>query len=238
MKKYFITGLVVLAPLALSLAVFLFIVNFLTEPFSGAVNTLFNHFNLFNSGFLLFSGTQVQHFVSQLVILVALFLFTVLLGFFGRMFFVNYFIGLGDRILHKIPFISSVYKISQDVIKTIFTTENRSFKQVVLVPFPSPDTQSVGLVTRDDFSAMEGAPADKLIAVFVPTTPNPTSGFLILYRQDQLTYLDMSVENAFKYVISCGVILSPFKQITENEAHELEAKNAEVPQISKATEDA
>lgn len=229
MKKYFITGLVVLAPLALSIAVFVFIVNFLTEPFSGAVNTIFSHFDLFASGFLFFSQQQVQHFFSQLVILIGLFLFTVLLGFFGRLFFVNYFIGLGDRILHKIPFISSVYKISQDVIKTIFTTENRSFKQVVLVPFPSPDTQSVGLVTRDDFSAMENAPSEKLIAVFVPTTPNPTSGFLILYRQDQLTYLDMSVENAFKYVISCGVILSPFKQITAAKAHELEEKNSQPP---------
>lgn len=224
MKKYFITGLVVLAPLALTLAVFIFIVNFLTEPFSGAVNAIFSHFDFFHSGFLFLSGEQVQKIVSQVVILASLFFFTVLLGFLGRLFFINYFIGLGDKILHKIPFISSIYKISQDVIKTIFTTENRSFKQVVLVPFPSADSQSVGLVTRDDFSTMGNAPEKKLIAVFVPTTPNPTSGFLILYPQEQLTYLDMSVENAFKYVISCGVILSPFAKITPEEAERLEYK--------------
>ncbi len=197
MKKYFITGLVVLAPLALTFAVFLFIVNFLTEPFSGAVNAIFTQFGLFQSGFLFFTAAQVKQIVSQVVILFALFLFTVLLGFLGRLFFINYFIGLGDKILHKIPFVSSIYKISQDVIKTIFTSENKSFKQVVLVPFPSPDSQSIGLVTRDDFSALGNAPEKKLVAVFVPTTPNPTSGFLILYPQEQLTYLDMSVENAF-----------------------------------------
>lgn len=212
MKKYFITGLVVLAPLALTLAVFIFIVNFLTEPFSGVVNTLFGHFHLFQKGFLFLSAAQVQKIVSQVVILASLFFFTVALGFIGRLFLVNYFIGLGDKILHKIPFISSVYKISQDVIKTIFTSENRSFKQVVLVPFPSRDSQSVGLVTRDDFGEMENPPEKKLVAVFVPTTPNPTSGFLILYPKDQLTYLDISVEDAFKYVISCGVILTPFKK--------------------------
>lgn len=229
MKKYFITGLVVLAPLALTLALFIFIVNFLTEPFSGAVNAIFSHFNFFHSGFLFLSSLQVQQLVSQIVILAALFCFTVLLGFLGRLFFINYFIGLGDKILHKIPFISSVYKISQDVIKTIFTTENRSFKQVVIVPFPSPDSRSVGLVTRDDFSTMGHAPDKKLIAVFVPTTPNPTSGFLVLYPQDQLTYLDMSVENAFKYIISCGVILSPFSQITAEAAAKLEGKKDPIP---------
>lgn len=213
MKKYFITGLVVLAPLALTLAVFIFIVNLLTEPFSGVVNTLFGHFHLFQKGFLFLSAAQVQKIVSQVVILAGLFFFTVALGFIGRLFLVNYFIGLGDKILHKIPFISSVYKISQDVIKTIFTSENRSFKQVVLVPFPSRDSQSVGLVTRDDFGGMENPPEKKLVAVFVPTTPNPTSGFLILYPQEQLTYLDISVEDAFKYVISCGVILTPFKKV-------------------------
>lgn len=218
MKKYFITGLVVLAPLALTLAVFIFIVNFLTEPFSGAVNALFSRFEFFRTG----TGAQLQTVVSQVVILAALFFFTVLLGFLGRLFFINYFIGLGDKILHKIPFISSVYKISQDVIKTIFTTENRSFKQVVLVPFPSADSLSVGLVTRDDFTSMKNPPEKKLVAVFVPTTPNPTSGFLILYPQEQLTYLDMSVENAFKYVISCGVILSPFARVSHEEAEKLQ----------------
>ncbi len=222
MKKYFITGLVVLAPLALTLAVFIFIVKFLTEPFSGVVNALFSHFDFFHSGFLFLSGEQLQTLVSQVVILAALFFFTVLLGFLGRLFFINYFIGLGDKILHKIPFISSVYKVSQDVIKTIFTTENRSFKQVVLVPFPSTDSLSVGLVTRDDFSGMKNPPEKKLVAVFVPTTPNPTSGFLILYPQEQLTYLDMSVENAFKYVISCGVILSPFARISPEDAEKLQ----------------
>ncbi len=224
MKKYFITGLIVLAPLALSIAILIFAINFLTEPFSGVVQQTFTHFNLFSGGFLFLSATQVQQLISQVVILVALFSFTVILGFVGRLFFVNYFIGLGERIFHKIPFISSIYKICQDVIKTIFTTENRSFKQVVLVPFPSQESQSIGLVTRDDFSTLGNAPHEKLIAVFVPTTPNPTSGFLILYPHEQLTYLDMSIENAFKYVISCGVILSPFHKITEEAAHALEDK--------------
>jgi uncharacterized membrane protein len=215
MKKYFITGLVILLPLALTLAIITFIFNFLTAPFVGIVRNVLGYFGLVESGFLFFSAEQLQIILSKLIIFVLLFSLTVFLGAIGRWFFVHYLFKAWDYIFHCIPFVSSIYKTCQDVIKTIFSSKTKSFKQVVLAPFPNAESHSIGLITKDH---LEGLSQETMVAVFVPTTPNPTSGFLLFFKQKDLIYLDMSVEDAFKYVISCGVITSPFASISPDEA--------------------
>jgi len=80
------------------------------------------------------------------------------------------------------------------------------------VRFPNPDAQSIGLVTCESFHGVPGR-EEEYSVIFVPTTPNPTSGFLILANKRDLMPLDMSVEDAFKYVISCGMIMTPFKKM-------------------------
>lgn len=228
MKKYFVPGLVILLPLALTLAIIIFIFNFLTNPFVGLVQGVLNYFGLLNTPFLFLTPQQFQIAVSKLIILVVLFFFTVLLGALGRWFFIHYFIKFWDYCLHRIPFVGSIYKTSQDVIRTIFGGETKSFKQVVLVPFPNEKTLSIGLVTRENLTGLPNSSEENMIAVFVPTTPNPTSGFLMIFNEKDLTYLDMSVEDALKYVISCGVILNPFKTMTKEEAHRLIISKKEV----------
>jgi len=213
MKRYFITGLIILLPLALTLAIVIFLVDLLTDPFMGFVQGIFDRYQLFQNGFLFLSSGQVKQSVSQILILVGLFFLTVLLGVLARWFFFHYLIQIWDFVLHRIPFIRTIYKTSQDVIHTIFKTDAQSFKRVVLVPFPNANTRGIGLVTRDNLPAVEKDSKEKLVAVFVPTTPNPTSGFLMMYNPKDLIYLDMKVEDAFKYIISCGVILTPFKTL-------------------------
>lgn len=93
-----------------------------------------------------------------------------------------------------------------------------------MVPFPNAQTYTIGLVTRDDLPAFKTGDTEKNIAVFVPTTPNPTSGFLVIFKENDLIYLDMTIESAFKYIISCGVIATPFKNITKEEALVLSQK--------------
>lgn len=222
MKKTFITGLIILAPLALTLIILLFIFNFLTVPFAGGIASIFDYYNWFEHGFWFISSKALQSIFSQLFVLISLFLFTLALGAIARYFFFNSLLKLWDYTLHKIPVISSIYKVSQDVITTIFGSKTNSFKQVVMVPFPSKETYSMGLVTREGMEGM--IPGQSLIAVFVPTTPNPTSGFLMLYKPEDLIYLDMKVEEAFKYVISCGMILSPFSVIDRKTADDLSQK--------------
>lgn len=210
MKKDFITGLIILLPLALTIAIVVFIFNLLTGPFSGIVNEVFEHYNIFENGFLFLSAHQIQNLVAKLLVLVSLFLVTIGLGFIGRWFFVHSFIKLAEYIVKRIPVVSLIYKTCKEVIKTIFTSNTNSFKQVVLVPFPNSQSQSIGLVTREFVAGLQGISYEDMAVVFVPTTPNPTSGFLIMYKQRDLIYLDMKVEDAFKYIISCGVIAPHF----------------------------
>jgi uncharacterized membrane protein len=209
MKKHFITGIAILLPITLTIVIVTFIVNILTAPFMGVVQAILIKNNIFQNGLIFLTRNQITQYVSQAVILMLLFGLTVGIGWLTRWFFINYFLNLGDYIIHRIPLINTIYKTSQDVIKTIFGTETRSFKQVALVPFPNKDILSLGLVTREN---VPGVDDSNLIAVFVPTTPNPTSGFMMLFKPEQITYLDMPIENAFKYIISCGVISSPFKR--------------------------
>lgn len=212
MKKYFITGLIILLPLAVTIAVALFVFNLLTEPLAGALAKMLAYYDLLGG------GPQIQYFVSQILVLGFLVLFTVLLGMITRYFFVNYMINLWDWVMHKIPLIRSIYKASQDVIKTLFTTSNNAFKQVVLIPFPFPGSYSIGFITQEaaDISQNDKTQNNKTeskIAVFMPTAPNPTSGFLMLFDKKDIIYIDMKVEDAFKYVVSCGVIPTPFTSL-------------------------
>jgi uncharacterized membrane protein len=210
MRKYFITGLVILLPLALTLAIVVFVVNLFTNPFIDLFKDALNHYNLLQNGFLFLSADQVQLYFSRLLILILLFGFTVLLGVLTRWVIIHYFIRVGEYIFHKIPFVRSIYKTSKDVIHTIFTDTTKSFKQVVLAPFPNMETRSMGLVTREHITGIGESKEDNFVAVFVPTTPNPTSGFLMMFKSKDLIYLDMPVEEAFKYIISCGVIQTSF----------------------------
>jgi len=207
MKKYFITGLVLLLPLALTAAIVLFIINIFTDPFVGVVSGFLDRYALLQQGFLFLEPGSVRIYVSKLLILALLFFFTVFLGWLTRWMIIHYFIRFGDTIFHRIPFVRTIYKTSQDVIKTIFGSTTKSFKQVALVPFPNKETYAMGLVTREDIASFAKTKKNNLVAVFVPTTPNPTSGFLMMYDPADLVYLEMSVEDAFKYIISCGVIL-------------------------------
>lgn len=216
-KGYFITGLALLLPLALTLAIVTFLFNLLTEPFVGIVKSILGHYNLLESGILFLTADQVQKLFSQIIILVLLFFLTVSLGLVARWFFFHYLLRFWERIVAKIPFINGVYKTCSDIIQTLFASSSHSFKQVVMVPYPSAGMYAIGLVTKENISGI-GPINEPLAAVFIPTTPNPTSGFLILFKEKDLVYLDMKVEEALKYVISCGVIQTPLKPLTKEEA--------------------
>lgn len=221
MKKYFITGLIILLPLTLTIAIVLFVFNLLTVPFLGIVKAVFDHYHLFEKGFFFLNANQIQNILAQILIFISLFIIVIALGYIARWFFFRTFIKCAEYMVKRIPIVNVIYKTCQDVIHTIFTEKTSSFKQVVLVHFPHKDTYSIGLITREDIPCLEGTSHSDSVAVFVPTTPNPTSGFLIMFKRSDLIYLDMKVEDAFKYVISCGMLSPEFHTISKEEALKL-----------------
>ena len=200
MKKHFITGLVILLPLAVTIVLVAFIINILTQPFVGLIEQFLVGWKWYDQ------YRSAVHIILQIFLLFALFLFTVLLGFLARIVVFKSLLSVYDYILHRIPIIKTVYKATQQVIKTIFGSSSRSFKQVVMVPFPTQGAYCIGLVSSPSPTLCTKTVGTQLITVFVPTTPNPTSGFLMMYRENEVIYLDMKIEEAFKYIISCGVI--------------------------------
>lgn len=202
MKKYFITGLIILLPLAVTLAILFFILNFITNPFVGLIEHFLKNLAWYPT------YQKLIHFILQLILLLFLIGFTVFLGFLGRWIAFKSMLTFYDYVMHRIPFIKTVYKASQQVIKGIFGTSTRSFKQVVMVPFPIQGAYAIGLVSGSAPAICEKTLNASLVTVFVPTTPNPTSGFLMLYKVEDVIFLDMKTEEAVKYVISCGVVTS------------------------------
>jgi uncharacterized membrane protein len=207
MKKYFLTGLILLLPLALTIAIVVFLVNLFTHPFMGLVDYIFSFSPaLAQLADSIPGWTEIVKYGSQILILILLFGITILLGVFARWFFFKSLFNMGDYVIHRIPLVNKVYKTTQEIIKTLFTPNAQSFKQVVMVPFPSPGIYSIGLVSSDAPPVCKSAGKADLITVFIATTPNPTSGFLVLYPREQCIFLDMKTEDAVKYIISCGMI--------------------------------
>lgn len=209
MKKYFLTGLATLLPLAVTLYVLSFAINFLTSPFMDIVIKLLSKLPITSFGLL--TSNQLIRTISQVLILIALFLLVLFIGMFARWLLFDSLIKLGDRILNKIPLFNKVYRPTKEIIHTLFASDQNSFKQVVMLPFPSNESYCLGLVTREAPRFPKEAPQDDHVSVFLPTTPNPMTGFMIICPRSQLMYLDMKSEEAVKYIVSCGVI-KPEKQ--------------------------
>ncbi len=201
MKKYFLAGLVTLLPLAVTFWVIALIVDFLTNPFEGFVRSFLRSLPGFGH-----MPPAPAHVISQILVLIALVGFTLFVGFVARRYFFNQLIKFGDRILYKIPLVNKVYKTSKDIVLSLFNTKSQSFKQVVLLNFPYSGSYCLGLISSDAPDTCSQSIDTEMASVYIPTTPNPTTGYLVMCRKEDLIYLKMKAEDAIKYVVSCGVI--------------------------------
>ena len=123
-------------------------------------------------------------------------------------------VDLWENILGRIPLVRNIYNAFKKIATTVLSADNKSFRKVVLVEFPKSGVWSMGFLTNPDIRINSPTIQDKLIAVFVSTTPNPTTGFFILLPKNKVVELDISVEEAFKLIISIGVVM-PDKEMKE-----------------------
>lgn len=198
MKKYLVTGLVILMPVALTILIIGFLFKFFTTPLVDVVEPLVHRLAL-PHGLILF--------ISRLLALAFLIVFIFFLGMLARWFVGKHFIAFTDRILYRIPFIRTVYKVSRDVIVALFSTDGKkAFKYPVMVPFPQRPTFALGFQAGEAAHECEEKAGTSLVSVFMPTAPHPISGFLFLMPREDVYQLDMSNEDAFKFLVSCGMI--------------------------------
>jgi uncharacterized membrane protein len=141
--------------------------------------------------------------------LVALILAVFLIGFVGllaRNYFGKRIIEWVDSALLRVPLLNKIYGATKQVNDAFSSSNKTAFRTVVLVEFPREGLYSVGFITSEQNDEMKSKTAENVVCVFIPTTPNPTSGFLVLVAEDKVTKLDMSVADGIKYIISLGAI--------------------------------
>jgi len=144
--------------------------------------------------------TYISFFGIELLIGLVMIL---MVGLLARNFFGKKFIKLGELILAKIPIIKTIYQGVKHLTIGVLG-EKRMFSKVVLLEFPIKGLSFIGFVTGEDTQLIHNREGKKMLNVFIPTTPNPTSGFFCVAAEEEVTYLDISVDEAFKLIISAG----------------------------------
>lgn len=205
MKKSLSAGLIILLPFALSLWVFKYLFDLFTDPLYNLIeNALFWYER--NQGINPNQHQTIVHLFSRLTALVLTFLFIVALGYLGRKFFFHSIMKAINKLIFKIPIVGSLYRLTKDIAKAILASDQKTFKETTLVPFPSKEIYSVGFVTGDVPSFLKTTVPSIDVTVFVPTAPHPISGYVLFCSRSSLKTIQISVEDTFKFLVSCGVI--------------------------------
>ncbi len=212
MKKNFITGLILLLPVTLTVWVLIFAVDLLTNPFIDITESIISQFFQFSSPFF----AQHHIFFTRCLILIFLSITLFITGLLAQTFLLKHIFRLSEYLISRTPFINRIYKTFQDIIHTFAHHKRERIARVALVPFPYKNAYCIGMVTADKMPEDSDLSFRNKVSLFVPGTPNPTMGFMLLYDKSDIVLLDMSVEEAFKFLVSCGSITANFK-ISENQ---------------------
>ncbi|HUD02202.1 MAG TPA: DUF502 domain-containing protein [Rhabdochlamydiaceae bacterium] len=210
MKKSFSTGLIILLPFALTVWVVHYLFDLFTNPLFNILEKTLLWFEQKQGLSLLHHETLVT-FLSRMTALVLTFFFIVALGFLARKFFFKGLLKFTHEVMIRIPVVGTIYRLTKDLTKAMLSTDQKTFKETVLVPFPSPETYSVGFITADVPAALKKVIPQTDVTVFVPTAPHPISGYVLFCARKATHSVDISVEDTFKFLLSCGVIQPPPK---------------------------
>tara|TARA_Y100001936_G_C15965087_1_gene607866 strand:- start:295 stop:963 length:669 start_codon:yes stop_codon:yes gene_type:complete len=203
-RNVFITGLLITLPIALTY----FILQFLFKNLD-ALSPVFTKV-LIDMGAPIPEGYRIPALGLVITLLIVL-----TVGWFTTNFFGKQMIKLGESIVEKIPFVRRIYKGSKQVVQSIAHADTSAFRKVVLLEFPRRGMLAIGFVTGESRGEVQQYTADNVLNVFVPTMPNPTSGFLVFVPPEELTEVDMSIEDGIKYVVSGGIVSTEGLKLTE-----------------------
>ncbi len=211
LRNAFFSGVILVAPLAFTIYVFVKIIDFVGGTFKpvffGFVpNSLRDRPSL----------DLVWEILATIIVVVLV----TLLGYASRYVFGKYFFSIGDRFVRSIPGVSAVYNSVRQIVNTFSSQSRHLFNKVVLVEFPRKGCWTIGFLTNMDQGEAQTKTAQEVWTVFVPTTPNPTSGFLLMVPSREAVELDMTVGDGMKMVISGGAVVPPWPAPAPAKLHE------------------
>ena len=203
MKKYLIAGLLVWLPLAITV----WVLSWLLSALDGVFLTLLAGTQAVMPASTHHAIEQLRHMPGLGVLVLGVGL--VLTGVFVTNIFGQWWVRQWDRILQKIPIVKSIYSSVKQVSDTLFSSSGNAFREAVLVQYPRHGSWTIAFVTGAPGGEVAGKLPPDMLSVYVPTTPNPSSGFFLIMPRAEVIELRMSVDEALKYVISMGVVVPP-----------------------------
>lgn len=198
MKKYLIAGLLVWMPLGITFLVVRAIVDFLDRsllllPYAYQPDNLL--------------GFHIPGFGVLLAVTMVLATGMIVANFLGRRIVVAW-----ESLLARIPVVRNLYAGIKQVLEAVLATDGKSFRKVLLVEYPRKGVWSLAFMTSSDLGEVQEKTAGDVVSVFIPTTPNPTSGFVLMVQRSEVIEMDMTVEEGLKMIISMGVVVPKFNK--------------------------
>jgi uncharacterized membrane protein len=193
LRAYFLAGVIVTAPIGITALLIWQFITFLDSQVGSLIPDRYNP-----ESYLPFSVPGLG-----LLITIA---FLTLVGFLAAGLAGRTLVRIGERLLSRMPVVRSVYSTLKQIFVTVLAQSSRSFREVVLVEYPRRGIGAIAFVTGSSHDEKPSSAEDELVNVFLPTTPNPTSGFLLFVPRKELVHLDMTVEEGIKLVISGGIV--------------------------------
>jgi uncharacterized membrane protein len=215
-KQIFLTGLAVTIPIGLTIYILIFLISLM----DGMLNIIPSRLH----------PDQVLGFrIPGLGIIFTLILILAM-GLTTRSILGRRLLLWGETLVYKIPLVRGIYQALKQIVFAMMSTKGESFKRVVLVEFPRKGLYTVAFVTGIASGEVQEKTKERCINIFIPTTPNPTSGFYMMVPEDQVVRLDMSVEEAFKLIMSGGIVAPPYPRsvLTEKPAEGVQNSQAAI----------
>jgi len=201
LRAAFVAGLFMLAPIAVTLIV----ASWLLQQVGGRFRNYFFFYVpedwLTNPNLALLWNLAATFIVIVIITCI---------GLISRWFAGKYLAGVAERFIGNIPGVSAIYGTVKQIVTTFSSTGRSVFQKVVLIEFPRKGIYAIGFLTNEAQGEIQARTAETVWTIFVPTTPNPTSGFLVMVPKDSITVLDMSIGDGMKLVISGGAVSPPY----------------------------
>lgn len=196
MRRYLIAGLLVWLPLGVTVLVFKLLVG-LVEKMLDLVPTQYRPETLL--------GLEIPY-LDVILSLLAMLIVTFITGVLVTNLFGRKLVAMWESLLGRIPLVRTIYQSAKQVAETVFSSNGKSFRKVFLIEYPRKGLYTLAFQTGASVGEVQEKTGEEVVTVFVPTTPNPTSGFLLMVPLDQVTELEMNVDEALKMIISLGMV--------------------------------
>ena len=210
LKRNFITGLLILVPLLGTFFLFTWGFNKITTYGLAKLR----YWPYFNDLYL--AHETSYNIIGRLIVIFALFGIVVLAGFFARNFVGRRIITLADKILERIPLFNRIFLALKQISRAFIGSNRALFSYVVMFEWPRKGIYCIGFVMSESKGEVQDKTSEDILSIFLPTTPNPTSGFFLMVPRKDTQRLEMAVEDALKMIISGGAIVPPYKKTIHN----------------------